>query len=144
MYYLGFHGYSDADMFYLYMDDFVDERLDNTVATPTFNPPAGSYQEQQDVVISTTTADAQIRYTTDGTDPNATSTLYTAPVALNVTTTLKARGYRTGYAPSAIATAVYEITEPMDPPNNLQATVQGQNVHLTWEAPGELPPPPLF
>ena len=35
-------------------------------ATPTFNPPAGSYSSTQSVTISTTTAGASIRYTTDG------------------------------------------------------------------------------
>jgi hypothetical protein len=48
-----------------------------TVAIPTFNPPGGTYLSAQNVTISTTTPDASIYYTTDGTDPTTNSTLYT-------------------------------------------------------------------
>ena len=40
-----------------------------TVATPTFNPPAGTYNSAQPVTISTTTAGASIYYTTNGARP---------------------------------------------------------------------------
>src|SRR5205814_3495172 len=59
------------------------------VAAPTFSPPAGTYT--QPVTISTTTAGASIRYTTDGSNPTSTvGTLYTKPAALASTTTIKA------------------------------------------------------
>jgi len=38
--------------------------------------------------------------------------------------------------------SIDEITETLDPPTNLTATVTGSNVHLDWDAPGETPPPP--
>ncbi len=38
--------------------------------------------------------------------------------------------------------SVAEITESLDPPTDLTATIQNNNnVHLTWDAPGETPPP---
>lgn len=38
--------------------------------------------------------------------------------------------------------SVAEITESLDPPTDLAATIQNNNnVHLTWDAPGETPPP---
>ena len=37
---------------------------------------------------------------------------------------------------------ISEITDIIDPPNNLTATVNGNDVHLAWEAPGTPPPPP--
>jgi hypothetical protein len=76
-------------------------------ATPTFNPPAGVYANPISVTISSTTPGATIRYTTDGTEPNETSTLYSAPIALATTTTLKAKAYATGFSPSYTATANY-------------------------------------
>jgi peptidyl-tRNA hydrolase len=80
-----------------------------TVATPTFNPPAGTYTNAQNVTISCSTAGAQIRYTVNGTEPTETSALYSAPIAVAATTTIKAKAYLTGWTPSATATAAYTI-----------------------------------
>ena len=43
-----------------------------------------------------TTEDAEIYYTTDGTDPDETSTPYTDLITLTSTTTIKARAYKEG------------------------------------------------
>lgn len=79
----------------------------NNAATPTFNPPAGVYSGTINVTLASTTPGAQIRYTTNGTDPTETSTLYSAPIAISANTTLKARAYASGYDPSYVATAAY-------------------------------------
>ncbi|MBW6514742.1 MAG: chitobiase/beta-hexosaminidase C-terminal domain-containing protein, partial [Candidatus Syntrophosphaera sp.] len=79
----------------------------DNAATPTFDPPAGVYAQPVNVAISTTTPDATIRYTTNGSDPTETSTLYTGPVAISSTTTLKARAWAAGMDPSYVATAIY-------------------------------------
>ena len=42
---------------------------ENKVATPIFDPPAGSYSSDQSVTISCATSGAEIRYTTDGATP---------------------------------------------------------------------------
>ncbi|WP_027346937.1 chitobiase/beta-hexosaminidase C-terminal domain-containing protein [Hamadaea tsunoensis] len=81
----------------------------STVATPTFNPPGGSYSSTQSVTLSTTTAGASIRYTLDGSTPTASSTLYTGAISVAATTTIKAIGIASGLANSAVATAVYTI-----------------------------------
>ena len=81
----------------------------STVATPTFNPPAGTYYETQFVTIETTTPNATIYYTLNGDDPNEFSTQYTGPVTISETTTLKAKAYALGYDPSFIATALYRF-----------------------------------
>ena len=52
----------------------------------------------QTVTISTTTSGATIRYTTNGTTPSSTvGTVYSSPVSITATTTLKAIAYETGY-----------------------------------------------
>ena len=67
----------------------------STVATPTFSPPAGSYGSAQSVTISTTTAGASIRYTTDGSTPSSTvGTPYNGPVSVSTNLTLKAIALR--------------------------------------------------
>ncbi|MBP7309797.1 MAG: chitobiase/beta-hexosaminidase C-terminal domain-containing protein [Candidatus Cloacimonetes bacterium] len=76
-------------------------------ASPTFNPPAGVYDNDINVAISTTTAGATIRYTLDGSEPSATSTLYSNPIPISETTTIKAKAFASGMDPSYTATAAY-------------------------------------
>ena len=82
-----------------------------TVATPTFVPGAGTYYEAQNVTITCETAGATIYYTLDGTDPTANSTVYTTPIAIAETTTVKAFAVKEGMLDSEIATAEFVITE---------------------------------
>jgi hypothetical protein len=79
------------------------------VATPQFNPPAGTYYAPQTVAIITSTEEASIFYTLDGSDPDDTNTEYTDPIVISSTTTLKARAYKEGYDPSNIAIAFYHF-----------------------------------
>ena len=84
-------------------------------AAPTFSPAAGTYTLAQDVTISSTATGAKIYYTTDGTDPNNTGngTLYSSPVHIAATTTLKAIAYdASGVNPSPVVSALYTITGP--------------------------------
>lgn len=83
-----------------------------TAAAPYFWPDAGSYTSAQKVVIASTTPDATIRYTTDGTDPGPLSPVFTQGVLLGATTTLKAKTFKLGMTASATATAVYTINSP--------------------------------
>jgi alpha-tubulin suppressor-like RCC1 family protein len=78
-------------------------------ATPTFTPAGGTYTSAQSVTIATTTTGAEVRYTTDGTEPTATSSLYAAPLSVTLTTTLKAKAFKTGWTPSDTGTATYTI-----------------------------------
>jgi hypothetical protein len=80
------------------------------VATPTFSIVAGTYALSQSVVLATTTAGATIRYTTNGANPTQTyGTVYTGPVIVSKTQTLKAIAYAAGKLDSNIATAAYVI-----------------------------------
>ena len=80
-----------------------------TAATPTFSPAAGTYSSSQSITISTATSGATIRYTVDGTTPTFASPVYTGAVTVAVSSTLKARAFKTDNAPSAAATADYII-----------------------------------
>ena len=87
-------------------------RNTSKVAMPTFSPAAGTYSEVQNVEITTATDEATIYYTTDGTDPDATSTAstkYTAPIPVAETMTIKAIAVKEGMTDSEIATAEYTI-----------------------------------
>jgi hypothetical protein len=80
-----------------------------TVATPAFDVPAGSYAATQNVTITCATSGADVYYTTDGSTPSSSSTLYTGPVAISASATLKAKAFKTDYTPSAVQSAAYVI-----------------------------------
>src|SRR6202140_3243314 len=84
--------------------------IESQVATPTFSPAAGSYSSAQTVTISTTSpAPTTIHYTTDGTAPTANSPVYSGPITVSSTETVKAYATKSGYFDSNVATAVYTI-----------------------------------
>jgi len=88
-----------------------DQPPQSRVAAPTFNPPAGTYPTPQNVTISTATSGATIRYTVDGSAPASNhGTVYSGPVDISGSTTLRALAYKTGWDDSAIAAAAYTIT----------------------------------
>ncbi len=78
-------------------------------ATPTFSPAAGTYTAAQSVTLSDPTPGALIYYTTNGTTPTTASNLYTGPIAVSTTTTIKALAVASGFLNSAVATATYTI-----------------------------------
>ncbi len=87
------------------------------VSKPVFSPPGGTYVGGIGVVITTATLGTMILYTTDGSDPNTNSLVYSGPIHVAQTTTLKAKAYN-GLQDSAIATASYTIELPPPPPEN--------------------------
>jgi beta-glucanase (GH16 family) len=78
-----------------------------TTATPTFSPAAGTYSSAQSVAMSDATAGATIHYTTNGTTPTTASVVYSGPITVSATETLKAMATAAGDANSAVATAAY-------------------------------------
>lgn len=89
-----------------------------TCVTPTFSPAAGSYEGTQNVSISSTTG-ATIYYTTDGSTPTASSSVYSSPIAVSADMTIKAYAVKADYEDSEVATAAYTITEGPDVTINL-------------------------
>lgn len=102
-----------------------------SVATPTFSPAGGNYTEAQNVTISCTTSGATIYYTTDGTAPTTSSDVYSSPIAVSTTTTIKAMGVKSGMNNSTVASATYNfptmmtIAEAKALANDEYAMVQG-------------------
>lgn len=80
-----------------------------TVATPVFAPVTGTYADSVTFSLACATDNAVIRYTTDGTEPTEASTLYSAPITLTATTTVKAKAFKTDWFASETATAVYTV-----------------------------------
>ena len=75
-----------------------------TVAAPTFSGETQFTESTQ--VTMTAESGAQIRYTLDGTAPTASSSLYSAPITLTDTTTVKAIAIKDGVS-SSVTSRVY-------------------------------------
>ena len=86
-----------------------------TAAAPTFSPAAGTYSTSQAVTISDATAGTTIYYTTNGTTPTTSSSVYSGAITVSATETLEAIAVETGYTNSSVATAAYTIGSPTLP-----------------------------
>ena len=89
-------------------------------AQPRFDLPHGLYDEASLTVgITSQGADSEIRYTTDGSEPTAQSTLYTEPLLLTSTTLLRAVEVKNGSVVSPVTTATYIfVNSVLNQPNN--------------------------
>ena len=96
--------------------------FDDVVRDTTFSIDRGFYDEPFTVEITSLTPGATIRYTLDGTKPSETQgTVYTAPVAIDTTATLRAIAYKAGALSTNVDTHTYLFLDdvaqqPADPP----------------------------
>jgi N-acetylneuraminic acid mutarotase len=90
-------------------------------ATPVISPAAGTYSSAQSVTITDSTTGATIYYTTNGTTPTASSTVYTGAISVSSTETIEAIAEATGFSNSAVASAAYTINLPAATPVILPA-----------------------
>ena len=78
----------------------------------TIRLAAGTYTAAQTVSISDATSGATIYYTTNGTTPATSSSVYSGAITISATETLEAIATATGYSTSAVASAGYTIANP--------------------------------
>src|SRR5438445_1756008 len=84
----------------------------NIVATPLFSPNGGTFSRTVTVKLFCNTPGATMRYTTNGSTPTTSSSLYTSDgIMLSGagTRTVKAIGVKSGLSNSAVATATFTI-----------------------------------
>lgn len=87
-----------------------------TVATPVLSPTPGTFPSSQSVTITCSTTGATIYYTTDGSAPTTTSSVYTSSITISATSTLKAVAARNGMNNSTVVSGAYTITGSVAPP----------------------------
>jgi len=97
-----------------WLDSLVtDGAYEIKAATPIMTPAGGNYSGTQTVTITTTTPAAEIRFTTDGSTPDSTTgTVYSGPVSVDQSLTLRAIAYKAGLTDSDVADEDYVITLP--------------------------------
>lgn len=81
-------------------------------AVPVSSHESGHYLIGTQISLSCDTPEAEIRYTTDGSLPDQSSTLYENPLSLEEDFTLKAMAFRTGWVPSPVAVYHYSTDIP--------------------------------
>lgn len=86
----------------------------NTVVAPVLMPSPGQIGAPVAVTMLCATPDAQIYYTTDGSEPTEKSSIYKEPVMVLPETKLLARAFHKDYRPSATAGGLYgrQATQP--------------------------------
>jgi len=103
-------------------------------ATPAISVATGRYFVPQNIAITSTTTGASIYYTTDGSTPSNSSTLYTAPIVVNSTQTIKAITYAPGFDPSLLSMATYTFPTNISNITLLRAASTSGFYKLTGEA----------
>lgn len=117
----------------------------STTAAPSFSPGGGTYTAAQTVTITDATPNATVYYTSDGSTPTTASPIYSKPILISSTTTLKAIATAAGFANSAVTSATYTISSSGGGSNinfsngftagsmalNGRATINGASLRLT-------------
>jgi hypothetical protein len=92
------------------------------VATPTISPNGGTFTGSTSVTLQSATSGAAIYYTTDGSTPTQSSNLYGGAFPLASNSVVKAIAFKSGFNPSAQASASFTIVSPSAP-----------KLTLTWQ-----------
>lgn len=82
----------------------------NQAKAPTITPTSGTYDKAQTVMLSTAVKGAEIKYTTDGTDPTEKSQTYSEPFVVDSSTQVKAVTYRKGMLLSDVTVSTILIS----------------------------------
>ncbi|QQS03644.1 MAG: chitobiase/beta-hexosaminidase C-terminal domain-containing protein [Fibrobacterota bacterium] len=109
-----------------------------TVAAPVFGPVEGEYPNAQDVTLSSTTAGANIYYTTDGTAPSTTSQLFSGPISVTASQTIRAIAAKPGWVTSPESKATYAIGSVEVPSFSVPAGAKDAafSLEITSKTPG--------
>ncbi|MBE6255229.1 MAG: hypothetical protein E7105_06920 [Prevotella sp.] len=80
-------------------------------ATPTFSVAEGVVDKGTKVTLSCETDDATIYYTTDGSTPTTSSSVYSSAITINATQTIQAIAAKEGLANSVVVSATYTVRD---------------------------------
>src|SRR5262249_44400275 len=86
-----------------------------TAGAAECTPDGGTVRDSGAGDAVSPTPGAEIRYTTDASEPGPASPLYEAPLSLTATTTVRARAFRAGMDPSALAVATFTRSSDFSP-----------------------------
>jgi uncharacterized repeat protein (TIGR03806 family) len=79
------------------------------LSPPTMSKAGGTFNAPVEVALQDAEPGADIRYTVDGSDPEASDSRYETPIKLADTTILRARAYKDGFTRSITSQEVYVV-----------------------------------
>lgn len=128
----------DDGMSILFED--IDEQV--PVSSPSIELESGIYKTDQNVIISCATEKVNIYYTTDGSDPDENSSLYTAPIPVaghGTKMNIKAMSIFDGTIKSSTVSEAYTIingTQTVDSTGKVgqysSIVVDGLNIYISY------------
>lgn len=109
----------------------------NQVKVPVISPDGGQYSTAQSVSVTCPTEGATIHYTLDGSLPTSSSSIYTGPILISSTATLKAVGVKAEAVDSPVASAQFGIGDTYlasEAWTNVNIPTQESNFTISWNA----------
>ena len=105
------------------------------LAAPIFSVAEGTYYATQSVSLSAADG-ATIYYTIDGSEPTSSSSVYSTPLSISTTTSVKAFAVKADCVDSAVASATYTIEAPTQlVMSAITCSAQtGSSLTFTWTA----------
>ena len=127
-------------IYFFYIDIFVkSSEAIPVVSLPKFSPEGGDYTSAQNVSITCETSGATIYYTLDGTTPTDESSVYSQPIQVTSSTTIKALAKKEGMTNSGVASATYNIIEAVTVSFYSNGNLVNTKTIASGEDIGELP-----
>lgn len=80
-------------------------------SSPVLTLSSGFYSGSQTLNMISSVSNSEIRYTTNGDDPDALDQIYTAPLTIDSTSVIRAKVFAPGYLPSKTISRSYFINE---------------------------------
>lgn len=118
-----------------------DSPISRVVPKPHFNVARGLFSAPFQLILTPPLPGATIRYTADGSEPTATSAVYTAALTISNTTTLRAVAYYPNQLPSRVESHTYIFPDKvLRQPNNPPGYPVGSTVWGGYPADYEMDP----
>ena len=109
---------------------FNGDTFGGFVTDTKFSVNRGFFQSPFDVRITTDTADAEIRYTLDGTAPTKNrGQIYTGPIKISGTTIVRTMAHRPGFKPTNIDTHTYLFPADVVSQPKMRTTITKSGVY---------------
>ena len=128
----GTDGASKAGQFDFNSVEITTDDAAVSVSAPKFSLEAGIYTEKQTLTLSAD-AGCKIYYTQNGDTPSNNSTLYTTPITIEQTTTIKAIAYDANGNASGVASKTYTFPIKCENIAAVKAQANGTLVALTMK-----------
>ena len=100
-----------------------EEYLGSIQSEVVFSQPGGLFDVPLSLILSGNTSEETIRYTIDGNNPTDSSPIYTSPIQINESITVRAQIFSENYLPSQVYTKSYILNNSSFTSSNLPIVI---------------------